>query len=124
MLSQTSKETNLLQQPLNTDLLQFLTLDVQIQVISLIATNALQNIQKIAEQLPTDDHIKWLMEVCGKGYSLPLTQLETISNCLDIYSNWFITETNTPQVVKDKFEEYANVAVGQISLLFSRRSEQ
>ena len=62
MISNTTRETTLLEQPLNVDLLKFLSLNIQIEVIRLITLDAQQRIQEITESFETDDHCKWIME--------------------------------------------------------------
>ncbi|EKE37256.1 hypothetical protein ENUP19_0247G0014 [Entamoeba nuttalli] len=123
MLSLTTRTTNLLEQPLNTDLLNFLALDIQKEVIRLITLNVTQRIGEIGKFLITDDHCKWLMETIGKGFSLPLSEIDTISNCLSIYESWFLEEVGTPKPISDNLVGYCDVVVGQISLLFSQREE-
>ncbi|KAL7720679.1 Rap-GAP domain-containing protein [Entamoeba marina] len=124
MLSTTILNTQLLQQPLNTDLLKFLEIDVQQLVIKAITTNLITHQTKIIYNLHTDEHVNWVMEVIGAGFSLPLTDIDTISDCLTIYDNWFNDESLTPYPVADRKEEYARIAIGQISLLFVRRHDQ
>ncbi|KAL7720263.1 Ral GTPase-activating protein subunit alpha/beta N-terminal domain-containing protein [Entamoeba marina] len=124
MLSSTIKSTDLLSQPLNTDILKFLPIDVQQLVVRAISNNIIAHQRDVVENFPTDDHVKWVMEVIGTGFSLPFIDIDTISDCLTIYENWFDENEIPPTPIGEKREEYVNVAIGQLSLLFVRRDKQ
>ena len=59
MLSQTVQKQHHLEQPANTDVMRFMSLDVKETVVKEDAFDILDHFAQAIGQLTTDDHCKW-----------------------------------------------------------------
>ena len=59
MLSQTVQKQHHLEQPPNTDVMRFMSLNVKETVVQEVAFDLLEHFAQASGQLTTDDHCKW-----------------------------------------------------------------
>ena len=85
--------------------------------------------QAIPEQhLKSDAHIKFVMEIIGQSFSLPLYHLPIIFESVAVYKNWLLNASRIPTAV-DKFtveselgQEILQNVIMQLSNVFRPRS--
>nr|XP_040563331.1 ral GTPase-activating protein subunit beta-like isoform X10 [Lepeophtheirus salmonis] len=79
--------------------------------------------------LKTDKEISWIMEVISHGLSLPLSEHETIKDCVNIYCEWLSAllpnpKTCVPESIIDEPNRYSRKIISHLYHLFvPRRGE-
>ncbi|XP_071742901.1 ral GTPase-activating protein subunit beta isoform X31 [Lepeophtheirus salmonis] len=80
--------------------------------------------------LKTDKEISWIMEVISHGLSLPLSEHETIKDCVNIYCEWLSAllpnpKTCVPESIIDEPNRYSRKIISHLYHLFvPRRGEE
>ena len=81
----------------------------------------------ISNPLATPDQVKWTMQVVGYGLTLPLSDLELLKGCTDVYRDWLSALTfqkkSVPSPIAEKPDHYAQVIFDQLCALFVPRVE-
>ncbi|KAJ3271069.1 hypothetical protein HDV01_007082 [Terramyces sp. JEL0728] len=78
--------------------------------------------------LTSPAHVNFIMEFVGQGFNLPLENIKTISDGLNIYANWLQIPDSRPIVIKefgfeaDFTQKYFQTIFKHISLLFRART--
>ncbi|XP_062588576.1 ral GTPase-activating protein subunit beta-like [Saccostrea cucullata] len=79
-------------------------------------------------QLDSDKEVKWTMEVLCYGLSLPLTELDTIKECVNVYCIWLSAcmppsphQESVPQPLKDDPDPYIQDMIHHLLNLFVPR---
>jgi hypothetical protein len=49
--------------------------------------------------LSTPAHLEWVLQILGRGLSLPASEASTTRRCLDLYSSWITNEASRPPVL-------------------------
>ncbi|KAI9093828.1 hypothetical protein DFS34DRAFT_665968 [Phlyctochytrium arcticum] len=80
-----------------------------------------------AHLLTSPAHVRWMMEVVGQGFSLPIEDVGIIQMTVAVYANWLLEPACLPVAVKDlrgePFEQtFWQTIFQQLSLLFQPRS--
>ncbi|ELT94828.1 hypothetical protein CAPTEDRAFT_133737 [Capitella teleta] len=78
-------------------------------------------------KLTTDREVKWTMEVICFGLSLPLTENDTIRDCIKVYCEWLLVLTSprkcVPQPIIQNPNPYVRTMFNHLSNLFVPRPE-
>uniref|UniRef100_A0A8W8IDH7 Ral GTPase-activating protein subunit alpha/beta N-terminal domain-containing protein n=1 Tax=Magallana gigas TaxID=29159 RepID=A0A8W8IDH7_MAGGI len=79
-------------------------------------------------QLDSDKEVKWAMEVLCYGLGLPLTELDTIKECVNVYCNWLTAcmppSPNQPPIpppIRDDPDPYIQDMIHHLLNLFVPR---
>ena len=100
--------------------------DVAFTVVKSIAQN-LSVVSNSCEpsHLTSDKEVKWTMEVLCFGLSLPLSELETIRDCVNVYCDWLSSCTepkpNVPKPVIENPNPYTQDMIHHLLNLFVPR---
>jgi len=72
--------------------------------------------------LTTISQLDWILEVLGAAFSLPLDEINVISNATSLYLNWLIDSAKRPSALHDcsplQKEKFSQRILGHISQLF------
>jgi len=76
--------------------------------------------------LATDQEVLWCMEVIGYGLSLPLSEHDTIRDCVNVYCEWLsalhrVPKLSVPQPILDDPDRYARHIIAHLHNLFVPR---
>lgn len=76
--------------------------------------------------MQTDQEVQWCMDVICFGLSLPLTDHETIKDCVNVYCEWISSLHPTPRVsvpkpIIDDPNVYARKIISHLHNLFVPR---
>ncbi|KAJ8675024.1 hypothetical protein QAD02_010810 [Eretmocerus hayati] len=100
--------------------------DVTLSIIRQLATNL--GIAQAAEPSPlnTDKEVQWCMEVICFGLSLPLTEHDTVRDCVNVYCEWLSALYTSPKVsvpkpIADDPNHYARKIISHLHNLFVPR---
>eukprot|EP00842_Homolaphlyctis_polyrhiza_P006533 jgi/Hompol1/6881/HPOL_000570-RA len=68
-------------------------------------------------------HVKWMMEVVGQGFSLPLEDVSVIQDSINVYHQWLLDEPTRPWAIRnaDKDPNLVQQFFQHYSLLFIPR---
>lgn len=100
--------------------------EVTLSIIRQLATNL--GIAQAAEpsSLVTDKEVQWCMEVICFGLSLPLTEHDTVRDCVNVYCEWLSALYTSPKIsvpkpIADDPNYYARKIIGHLHNLFVPR---
>ena len=74
----------------------------QVVTFLLDGTNALRT-------LNSPSHVRWAMETCGEGFSLPIDEEESISKVIKLYRCWALDPKKRPQPITGDFQFFIQV---------------
>lgn len=101
--------------------------EVAIAVVKQLAGNL--GITQPAEpsQLDNDQEVQWCMNVVCFGLSLPLTEHETIKDCVNVYCEWMtalhpVPKISVPKPICEDPNTYARKIISHFHNLFVPRS--
>lgn len=81
-----------------------------------------------ANPLATPDQVKWTMQVVGYGLTLPLSDMELLKGCMEVYKDWLSTLTfqkkSVPSPIADNPDHYAQVIFDHLCALFVPRDNE
>ncbi|XP_064621956.1 ral GTPase-activating protein subunit beta-like isoform X2 [Lineus longissimus] len=79
-------------------------------------------------KLNNDKEVKWTMEVLCYGLNLPLSELDTIKDCVNVYCDWMTAlvtpKACVPKPVKEEPNKYAQDMLHHLYNLFAPRDER
>ena len=122
MFSPTLGELNLMEIDLNTDIVRMFKVEIQRVIVQSVSLEVISNIQEFQSKLCTHDHCKWVMEVIGCGFTLPVDDHKTIAQCISLYEEWFMKMQYVPSPIDEKRDHYDRVAMTQLTNLLYQRS--
>ncbi|BFU18423.1 hypothetical protein EHI8A_022680 [Entamoeba histolytica HM-1:IMSS-B] len=122
MFSPTLGELNLMQIDLNTDIVRIFKVEIQRIIVQSVSLEIISNLQEFQSKLCTHDHCKWVMEVIGCGFTLPVDDHKTIAHCISLYEEWFINLQNVPTPIEEMRDHYDRIAMAQLTNLLYQRS--
>lgn len=100
--------------------------EVTLSIVRQLATNL--GIAQAAEPstLITDKEVQWCMEVICFGLSLPLTEHDTIRDCVNVYCEWLSALYTSPKIsvpkpITDDPNYYSRKIIGHFHNLFVPR---
>ncbi|XP_032454301.1 ral GTPase-activating protein subunit beta isoform X2 [Nasonia vitripennis] len=100
--------------------------EVTLSIVRQLATNL--GIAQAAEPSPlnTDKEVRWCMEVICFGLSLPLTEHDTVRDCVNVYCEWLSALYTSPKIsvpkpIADDPNYYARKIIGHFHNLFVPR---
>ncbi|XP_014219177.1 ral GTPase-activating protein subunit beta isoform X2 [Copidosoma floridanum] len=100
--------------------------DVTLSIVRQLAANL--GIAQAAEASPliTDKEVQWCMEVICFGLSLPLTEHDTVRDCVNVYCEWLSALYTSPKIcvpkpIADDSNYYARKIIGHLHNLFVPR---
>lgn len=100
--------------------------EVAVAVVKQLAGNL--GITQAAEpsQLETDQEVEWCMNVICFGLSLPLTEHETIKDCVNVYCEWLTAlhpnpKISVPRSISEDPNVYARKIISHFHNLFVPR---
>jgi hypothetical protein len=100
--------------------------EVTLSIVRQLATNL--GIAQAAEPSPliTDKEVQWCMEVICFGLSLPLTEHDTIRDCVNVYCEWLsalytLPKISVPKPITDDPNYYARKIISHFHNLFVPR---
>ncbi|XP_058804059.1 ral GTPase-activating protein subunit beta isoform X2 [Phymastichus coffea] len=100
--------------------------EVTLSIVRQLATNL--GIAQAAEPSPlnTDKEIQWCMEVICFGLSLPLTEHDTVRDCVNVYCEWLSALYTSPKIsvpkpIADDPNYYARKIICHLHNLFVPR---
>ncbi|KAJ1561616.1 hypothetical protein HK405_003368 [Cladochytrium tenue] len=88
-----------------TGVAQQFPLSVQRRLISETAhclTPASTLVTDPAALLSSPSHVQWAMELIGLGFSLPIEDADTISDCIAVYTAWLLDPAKRPWALRDQ----------------------
>ena len=78
--------------------------------------------------LATPEQVNWTMQVIGYGLTLPLSHMELLGNCSDVYREWLTTlglrKRTVPLPISNQPDHYAQVIFDQLCVLFVPRENE
>ena len=100
--------------------------EVTLSIVRQLAANL--GISQAAEASPlaTDKEVQWCMEVICFGLSLPLTEHDTVRDCVNVYCEWLSALYTSPKIsvpkpIADDSNFYARKIIGHLHNLFVPR---
>lgn len=117
----------------NQSVLEKFGIPISKEVTPLIVRQLASNlgITNVAETSPltTDKEVQWSMEFLCFGLSLPLTEHDTIKDCVNVYCKWLtallpVPVICVPQPVVDDPNVYARKIVNHLYYLFTSKKEE
>lgn len=100
--------------------------EVTLAIVRQLATNL--GIAQAAEPslLNTDKQVGWCMEVICFGLGLPLTEHDTVRDCVNVYCEWLSAlytcpKISVPKPIADDPNYYARKIIGHLHNLFVPR---
>ncbi|XP_014232121.1 ral GTPase-activating protein subunit beta isoform X1 [Trichogramma pretiosum] len=100
--------------------------EVTLSIVRQLATNL--GIAQAAEASPlnTDKEVQWCMEVICFGLSLPLTEHDTVRDCVNVYCEWLSALYTSPKIsvpkpIAQDPNFYARRIIGHLHNLFVPR---
>ncbi|OAF70611.1 hypothetical protein A3Q56_01638 [Intoshia linei] len=81
---------------------------------------------RLLRNLKTEKEVNWVMEVINFGLSLQLTEINTLSECVNIYIMWINaicknTDENLPKVISQDRNKYLNTILDNLPVVFNMR---
>lgn len=102
--------------------------DVATVVIKQIASGLtiVQQLEPKSSPLTTDAEVLWCMDVICFGLSLPLSEHETIKDCVNVYCEWLSAlnpqpKVSVPKPILDDANVYGRKIIGHLHNLFTPR---
>ncbi|XP_049849368.1 uncharacterized protein LOC126318596 [Schistocerca gregaria] len=78
--------------------------------------------QEIVDSLTTPAHVRWVLEVVGHGFALPMENLTVIEQCVAIYRNWLVKGGRAPKGFEGFEQSFWREMFGHLSYLFEPRA--
>ncbi|KAJ1553718.1 hypothetical protein HK405_007110 [Cladochytrium tenue] len=106
-----------------TGVAQQFPLSVQRRLISETArclTPASTLVTDPAALLSSPSHVQWAMELIGLGFSLPIEDADTISDCIAVYTAWLLDPAKRPWALRDQSGSEFEQIVWQVVYLAFR----
>ena len=75
-------------------------LDVKRKMVGEMTRYLNSNITQVSTTFTSLQHVAWVMELIGQGFSLPPDDLDIIQGCIHIYSTWLLDPQTRPPVLK------------------------
>eukprot|EP00127_Corallochytrium_limacisporum_P001217 Clim_evm4s46 gene=Clim_evmTU4s46 len=113
----------LLQEPMDSNVLQSFPGDVRYVVVSAVAMHLVS--QQNRKFLRASAHVQWAMEILAHGFTLPMENANVIEACLSVYQDWlqgaWFPNDAIPDSVAEDPEMYYRLMFEHLSLLFVPR---
>ena len=106
-----------------------------LKVVNCVAKNVASSLGLASPQdakpssLNRGEEINWFMQVVCYGLSLPLTEHDTVKDCVNVYCEWLSAllpepKTCVPQPIVDEANRFARKIIQHLFHLFVPRSNQ
>jgi len=113
---------NLLEHDPESHILKEFSLPVKKILVQQVVTFLLEH--GTSKILSSPSHVRWAMETCGQGFSLPIEEEDSILKVITLYRGWILEPKNRPASISDNFQYFATRILQHYSLLFEARANQ
>ncbi|KAI8901032.1 hypothetical protein BC833DRAFT_579619 [Globomyces pollinis-pini] len=128
MFLQQIVELGLLERNPESNILSLFPIDVKTTIISKMNGYLIQSTNpEPASILTSPAHVKFVMEIVGQGFDLPIEHIKIIQNSVKVYSTWLLEPSKRPMIVSNSdkdsevFQSFIQSIFKQSSLLFRPR---
>lgn len=90
------------------------------------ATPASQQQQQLYSRLTSDLHVRWITEVVGQAFGLPLEDIAVTANAAAIYTNWLLSPSKRPAYIQsaslEARQDFFQSLLRHLSVLFQPKA--
>eukprot|EP01094_Clydonella_sp_ATCC50884_P020502 TRINITY_DN4270_c0_g1_i1.p1 TRINITY_DN4270_c0_g1~~TRINITY_DN4270_c0_g1_i1.p1 ORF type:complete len:1309 (-),score=500.74 TRINITY_DN4270_c0_g1_i1:354-4280(-) len=120
MFLSTARSLNLLAPDPDSNIIGNFALPVKKILVNEVVTHLLEK-QNGVHLLTSAAHVKWAMETCGQGFTLPIEDEEIISKVINLYRIWLLEPAKRPQPIQNDPQFFIQRILEHYSLLFAQR---
>ncbi|KAJ2994868.1 hypothetical protein HDV02_001280 [Globomyces sp. JEL0801] len=109
---------------LESNILSLFPIDVKTTIISKMNGYLIQSTNpEPASILTSPAHVKFVMEIVGQGFDLPIEHIKIIQNSVKVYSTWLLEPSKRPMIVSnsDKDSEVFQSFIQVIDFILNTR---